>query len=397
MSTLTTSSLLLNLYCSQCGTTHSAHVSQTLSPCCQAPLLCRYDLKSNPVSRTKLSSRPHSLWRYREVLPVFQPENQVSLGEGWTPLLSVPRLANKYGMNRLMLKDEGINPTGSFKARGLSMSISKARENGHTACIVPTAGNAGVAMAAYCARAGMEAVVVMPRHTPDAFRDECLAYGARVVLVDGLINDCATKVREMNPDGRYFDVSTLKEPYRIEGKKTMGYEIAEQFNWQLPDVIMYPTGGGTGLIGIWKAFDEMKQLGWLAPDQPLPRLVAVQSEECCPVVNTFLGKQPDSKNYVGKPTLANGLAVPRPIGEPLMLNVLHESGGTALAVSEQDMVDSTKEICQQEGIFVAPEGGAIWAATKKLLRQGWLNPQEQVLLLNTGSCQKYMDNMKGKW
>lgn len=328
---------------------------------------------------------------------MFQPENQVSLGEGWTPLLPVHRLAHQYGINQLTLKDEGLNPTGSFKARGLSMAISKAKEYGHRALITPTAGNAGVAMAAYCARAGMEAVVVMPRHTPDAFRDECLAYGARVILIDGLINDCAAKVREINADGRYFDVSTLKEPYRIEGKKTMGYEIAEQLNWQLPDVIMYPTGGGTGLIGIWKAFDEMKQLGWLATGLPLPRMVAVQSEECSPVVDTFRGKQPDSKNYVGRPTLANGLAVPRPIGEPLILKVLRESGGTALAVSEEDMVESTKEICQQEGIFVAPEGGAIWAATKKLLQQGWIKPEQHVLLLNTGSCQKYADNMKGKW
>ncbi len=397
MPVLTTSSLLLNLYCSHCGTVHSAQATHTVSPCCQAPLLCQYDLGNNPLSRTDLSSRPHSLWRYMEVLPVFQPENQVSLGEGWTPLLPIERLANQYGLNRLTLKDEGLNPTGSFKARGLSMAISKAKEYGHHACIVPTAGNAGVAMAAYCARAGMEAVVVMPRHTPDAFKDECLAYGAQVILIDGLINDCAAIVREMNPDGRYFDVSTLKEPYRIEGKKTMGYEIAEQLNWQLPDVIMYPTGGGTGLIGIWKAFDEMKQLGWLAPDQPLPRMVAVQSEECSPVVDTFLGKQPDSKNYVGKPTLANGLAVPRPIGEPLMLNVLHESRGTALAVSEEEMIEGTREICQQEGIFVAPEGGAIWAATKKLLHQGWIRPEEHVLLLNTGSCQKYADNMQGKW
>lgn len=359
--------------------------------------MCRYDLKENLVSRADLHSRPYSLWRYKEVLPVFKPENQVSLGEGWTPLLPINRLANQYRMSQLTLKDEGLNPTGSFKARGLSMAISKAKENGHLACIIPTAGNAGVAMAAYCARAGMEAVVVMPRHTPDAFKDECLAYQAQVILIDGLINDCAAKVQELNPDGRYFDVSTLKESYRIEGKKTMGYEIAEQLNWQLPDVIMYPTGGGTGLIGIWKAFDEMKKLGWLTPDQPLPRMVAVQSEECSPVVDTFLGKQPNSKNYMGRPTLANGLAVPRPIGEPLMLDVLRESGGMALAISEEEMVEGTKEICQQEGIFVAPEGGAIWAATKKLLHQGWIKPEEHVLLLNTGSCQKYADNMKGRW
>ncbi len=397
MPVLTTPSLLLDLHCSHCGQSHSAFEEQTLSTCCQAPLLCRYALEENTVSKADLLTRPATLWRYREMLPVLHSENQISLGEGWTPLLPVDRLAGQYGMKQLTLKDEGLNPTGSFKARGLSLAVSKARENGSRGCIIPTAGNAGVAMAAYCARAGMEAVVVMPRHTPDAFKDECLAYNARLILVDGLINDCAAKVRELNPDGRYFDVSTLKEPYRIEGKKTMGYEIAEQLHWQLPDVIMYPTGGGTGLIGIWKAFDEMKQLGWLAPDQPLPRMVAVQSEECSPVVDTFLGKQLNSKNYVGRPTLANGLAVPRPIGEPLMLYVLKESNGTALTVSEEEMVEGVKEISRLEGIFVAPEGGAIWAATKKLLHQGWIRPEEHVLLLNTGSCQKYADNMKGKW
>ncbi|WP_373513369.1 threonine synthase [Persicitalea sp.] len=397
MPVLTTPSLLLDLHCSNCGKPHSAFELQTLSTCCQAPLLCRYALDENRISKTDLLTRPATLWRYEEVLPVLHAENQVSLGEGWTPLLPVNRLVGLHGMGQLTLKDEGLNPTGSFKARGLSMAVSKAKENGAQACIIPTAGNAGVAMAAYCARAGMEAVVVMPRHTPEAFKDECLAYQAQVIFIDGLINDCAAKVRELNHDGRYFDVSTLKEPYRIEGKKTMGFEIAEQLNWQLPDVIMYPTGGGTGLIGIWKAFDEMKQLGWLAPNQPLPRMVAVQSEECSPVVDTFLGKQPNSKNYVGKPTIANGLAVPRPIGEPLMLHILRESNGTALTVSEDEMVEGVKEICREEGIFVAPEGGAIWAATKKLLHQGWIKPEEHVLLLNTGSCQKYAENMNGRW
>ena len=337
------------------------------------------------------------MWRYAEMLPVLQPENQITLGEGFTPVLMLPRLAGAFGFNYVSLKDEGLNPTGSFKARGLCMAIAKAKEHGETACIIPTAGNAGVAMAAYCARAGLEAVVVMPRHTPDAFKEACIGYGARLVLVDGLINDCAAKAHELNHNGRYFDVSTLKEPYRLEGKKTMGYEIAEQFNWQLPDVIMYPTGGGTGLIGIWKAFHEMKALGWLSQEQALPRMVAVQAENCAPVVDTYQGKQPHSKQYVGKPTIANGLAVPRPIGEPLMLDVLRESGGTALTVSENDMLDGISELCRYEGIFAAPEGGAIWAAAKKLRHQGWLRPDERVLLLNTGSGQNYLDNVKGKW
>jgi len=397
MQLLTTISLLDDLCCANCGHAHTAHARQTLSTCCQAPLLCRYNLSEGSISKTDLSTRVASLWRYEELLPVFQPENRVSLGEGFTPLLSLGRLADQYGLHNLSLKDEGLNPTGSFKARGLSLAISKAKENGERACIIPTAGNAGVATAAYCARAGLEAVVVMPRHTPDAFKEECLAYGARLVLVDGLINDCAAKVQELNQNGACFDVSTLKEPYRLEGKKTMGYEIAEQLNWQLPDVIMYPTGGGTGLIGIWKAFREMQQLGWLSADQPLPRMVAVQAQECCPIVTTFEGKQANCKQYIGKPTLANGLAVPRPIGEPLMLNVLRESAGTAIAVSENDMVDGVRELCRHEGIFAAPEGGAIWSATKKLVQQGWILPDEHVLLLNTGSGQKYMDNLKGKW
>ena len=337
------------------------------------------------------------MWRYKEVLPVFRPENQVTLGEGFTPILSLPKLADAFGFDHISLKDEGLNPTGSFKARGLCMAIAKAKENGETACIIPTAGNAGVAMAAYCARAGLEAVVVMPRHTPNAFKEECIGYGARLVLIDGLINDCAAKAHELNRYGQYFDVSTLKEPYRLEGKKTMGYEIAEQLHWRLPDVIMYPTGGGTGLIGIWKAFQEMKALGWLGQEQVLPRMVAVQAENCAPVVHTYQGKQLNSKQFVGAPTIANGLAVPRPIGEPLMLNVLRESGGTAISVSEDDMLDGVSELCRYAGIFAAPEGGAIWVAAKKLLHRGWLQPDEHVLLLNTGSGQKYLDNVKGKW
>jgi len=392
----TTSSLLKELQCSQCGKTYSALTRQTLSPCCQMPLLTRYNLEAG-FPKEALLTRSKTLWRYEEVLPVLEPENQVSLGEGFTPLLTLGRLGAQYEVGKLTLKDEGLNPTGSFKARGLSLAISKAKEIGERACIIPTAGNAGVAMAAYCARGGLEAVVVMPRHTPDAFKEECIGYNARLILIDGLINDCAAKVKELNQDNAYFDVSTLKEPYRIEGKKTMGYEIAEQLNWQLPDVIMYPTGGGTGLIGIWKAFHEMKALGWLPDDLPLPRMVAVQAQNCSPVVDTYTGKQANSKNYLGRPTLANGLAVPQPIGEPLMLDVLRESGGTALAISEEAMLAGVSELARQEGIFAAPEGGAIWAATKQLMRQGWIKPHDHVLLLNTGSGQKYLDNIKGRW
>ncbi|MFN8343793.1 MAG: threonine synthase [Spirosomataceae bacterium] len=389
-------SLLSHLTCSQCGQPHSAFVTQTVSGCCRMPLLSQYDLVMG-LSKQELIFRAPTLWRYQELLPVFEPKNQVTLGEGFTPILKLNRLASAHSVQHLFLKDEGQNPTGSFKARGLCMAVSKAKELGKNACIIPTAGNAGVAMAAYCAKAGLEAIVVMPRHTPEAFKEECVGYGAQLILIDGLINDCAAKVQEMNRDGRFFDVSTLKEPYRLEGKKTMGYEIAEQMDWQLPDVILYPTGGGTGLIGIWKAFREMQALGWLSPDQSLPRMVAVQTENCSPIVDTFWGKQPNSKQYVGKPTLANGLAVPRPIGEPLMLQVMRESAGTAIAVSEEDLLEGISEICRYEGLFVAPEGGAIWAAHKKLLHRGWLKKDEKVLLLNTGSGDKYLDNIKGKW
>lgn len=348
------------------------------------------------LSRDLLTA-DQSLWRYAAVLPILDSANQVSLGEGLTPLLNLSRLADRYNLRQLTVKDEGLNPTGSFKARGLSVAVSKAKENGETGCIIPTAGNAGVAMAAYCARAGMEAIVVMPRHTPDAFKDACRGYGAQLLLVDGLINDCAAKVRQINQDRRYFDVSTLKEPYRLEGKKTMGYELVEQLDWQVPDVILYPTGGGTGLVGIWKAFAEMKALGWLPEGIRLPRMVAVQAEACSPVVDTYLGKQANSKQYVGKPTLANGLAVPRPIGEPLMLDVLRESNGTAITVSDADMLTGVRELNSREGLFVAPEGGAIWAAAKELLRTGWLQPDEHILLLNTGSGQLYLDNLREAW
>ncbi len=389
-------SLLSHLTCSNCGNIHSAFHTQTLSVCCQLPLLSHYQI-NNSIQKEDILESNTTLWRYAALLPVLNPANRVSLGEGLTPILDLSKLAELHSFHKLSLKDEGLNPTGSFKARGLSLAISKAKENGETACIIPTAGNAGVAMAAYCARAGMEAVVVMPRHTPDAFKDHCLAYGAELLLIDGLINDCAAKVKALNENRRYADMSTLKEPYRLEGKKTMGFEIAEQLAYDLPDVIMYPTGGGTGLIGIWKAFRELQQLGWLANDARLPRMVAVQAAECSPIFDTFSGKQTNSKNYVGRPTLANGLAVPRPIGEPLMLQVLAESNGTAITVSETDMLQGVLELSSKEGIFVAPEGGAIWAAAKQLLQSGWIRSDEHILLLNTGSAQLYLDNLKDLW
>ncbi|WP_162056039.1 threonine synthase [Pontibacter pamirensis] len=393
---ITAKSLISSLECSCCGKPYTAFEFHRLSPCCQLPLLAGYDLEE-PLSKEMLHRRPGTMWRYRELLPVLHEKNIVSLGEGFTPILSLHTLADKYGFKELLLKDEGQNPTGSFKARGLSMAVSKAKEFGVEGCIIPTAGNAGVALAAYCARAGIKAVVVMPRHTPKAFREECFWYGAEVHLVDGLINDCAAKAGELNADSSLLDVSTLKEPYRLEGKKTMGYEIAEQLDWQLPDVILYPAGGGTGLIGIWKAFHELKVLGWLPPDIRLPRMIAVQAENCMPLVETFFGRQQNAQHYVGRPTIANGLAVPRPLGEQLMLKTLSESGGTAISVTEEEMVLGMQELGRSEGLFVAPEGAALWMAARKLLATGSILPEEQVLLLNTGSGQKYMQNVEGKY
>lgn len=330
-----------------------------------------------------------SMWRYFPWLPVFDRANIVSLGEGFTPVIMMDKLAGSLGLDRLSLKDESLNPTGSFKARGMSMAISKAKELGIHRCIVPTAGNAGGAMSAYCARAGMEAIVVMPRHTPHAFKEECEKFGATLILEDGLISDCARRVAEMNRDGVYFDVSTLKEPYRLEGKKTLGYEIAEQFGWELPDVILYPTGGGTGLIGMWKAFKEMIAMGWIA--DKLPRMYCVQAENCQPILETWFGRQQNAQHYSGKATIASGLAVPNPMGEALIIRVMRESGGLPVSVSENEILSASNEIARQEGLLIAPEGGALLAALKHLVHNGSVQGSEKILLLNTGSGYKYLD------
>ncbi|GAC1374160.1 MAG: threonine synthase [Hymenobacter sp.] len=388
-------SRLAALHCSNCGTVHSAFDLQRVSTCCSLPLVADYDLRES-LGRDIIDQADSSMWRYGALLPLLHDENKVTLGEGMTPMLKLPRLAAQHELASLLLKDEGQNPTGSFKARGLSMAVSKAKELGVEGCIIPTAGNAGVAMAAYCARAGLKAVVVMPRHTPQAFKEECYWYGADVELVDGLISDCGARVRQRNADGALLDISTLKEPYRLEGKKTMGYEIAEQLNWELPDVLLYPAGGGTGLIGIWKAFQEMKALGWLAPEIRLPRMVAVQAENCSPLLETFEGRQANCHSYQGRATLANGLAVPHPLGEAMMLRVLRESNGTVVAVSEEGMLNGMRDLGHQEGLFVAPEGGAVWTAARQLLATGWLHRDEKILLLNTGNGQKYMENVAGR-
>lgn len=381
---------LSQLACSQCGKVYSAFELQTFSPCCRQPLVAEYNLAEAP-RKTVLYNRPATMWRYKEVLPIFEEENIVSLGEGMTPILELKRLQAQYELPNLLLKDESKNPTGSFKARGLSAAVSKAKEFGVHTCIIPTAGNAGGALAAYCAKAGMKAIVVMPRHTPQVFKDECDLYGAELILVDGLISDCAKKVAQLKESINCFDISTMKEPYRLEGKKTMGYEIAEQFNWTLPDVILYPTGGGTGLIGMWKAFKEMQQLGWIG--DKLPRLYAIQAENCQPVVQTWKGLQPNAKNYIGKPSLANGLAVPNPFAENMILQAMSQSKGQPLAVADADMVAAVKEIAREEGLIIAPEGGALWKGLLQLVNDGAVQRAEKILLLNTGSGYKYLENI----
>jgi threonine synthase len=326
------------------------------------------------------------MWRYIELLPLFNPENIVSLGEGWTKIHSLNKLADKYNLHRVLLKDESTNPTGSFKARGISMAISKAKELGIQHCVIPTAGNAGGALAAYCAKANIGATVIMPRHTADTLKEECLLYGAELILVDGLIDSCGKLAKRMAEEKGYFDVSTMKEPYRLEGKKTIGLEIAEQLNWHLPDVIIYPTGGGTGLIGMWKAFAEMQQLGWITGK--LPRMVIVQSDNCAPMMHMHKNGEIPS-TFHPLPSLAYGLAVPYPFAKDLMMNVINESGGTVVTVSEGEIEDGVKEVALEEGFLLSPEGSSTFKAMEKLGHSGWIKEDETVLLFNTGSWYKY--------
>jgi threonine synthase len=382
---------LSHLECFRCHKIYEiGNGPHTFATCCNQPLIAKYGLIAR-LLRMDLFKRQADMWRYFEMLPVIHRKNIVSLGEGMTPVLTVERLRDKYEIPNLYLKDESNNPTGSFKARGLSVAVSKAKEYGIERCILSTAGNAGGAMAAYCAAADIQATVVMPRHTPAVFKQECELYNADLILVDGLISDCGRKVLELNKKDTFFDLSTLKEPFRLEGKKTLGYEIAEQFNWQLPDVIIYPTGGGTGLIGIWKAFHEMIDLGWIMGK--LPKMIAVQSQNCNPIVKTWNREIPDCKSYLGNPSIANGLAVPNPFGEDMILQALNESKGIALAVKEEEIIKGVKEISKVQGLLVAPEGAAVWAALLNLLETGFVQRTEKILLLNTGSGYKYLENL----
>ncbi|MEP1094731.1 MAG: threonine synthase [Cyclobacteriaceae bacterium] len=388
-STLQLQSFATDLACSQCGELYSLNAIQYFSTCCEKPLVVNY-LQENTFNKSELQGRENSMWRYSEMLPLTDNSNKVSLGEGMTPILPMDRIAKKYGFANLFVKDEGQNPTGSFKSRGLSMAISKAKELGIIECVIPTAGNAGGAMSAYCAAAGMKATVIMPRHTPKPFQDECRFFGADLKLVDGLIDRCGEMAAEFQKETGAFNMSTLKEPYRLEGKKTMGYEIAEQLNWELPDVIVYPTGGGTGLIGIWKAFHEMIEMGWIDGSH-LPRMIVVQSLNCAPMVHFVEGN--NSGGHYGE-SKANGLAVPKAFGKDLIKNVVRESNGGAIAVSEESLLRNAKELSRAEGISFSPEGGATMAGLLDLVTLGAISREEKILLINTGNASKYMDHLQ---
>ncbi len=379
-----------HLECSKTGKSYQPNRLYNLSEAGK-PLLVRYDLGKAAQTLTKesLKGRVSSLWRYREVLPVVDDENIISLGEGWTPLLHARRLGGQFGFSRLYLKDESPNPTGSFKARGQTVAISMARELGVRKLAIPTAGNAGGAMSAYAAAAGMEAHVFMPSDTPAANRIECQQLGAHVTLIDGLITDCGAEVAQRKAAEGWFDVSTLKEPYRIEGKKTMGYELAEQSGWELPDVILYPTGGGTGLIGMWKAFDEMEEMGWIGSKRP--RMFSVQAAGCAPIVRAFENGWDEAPEFENAHTVASGLRVPRAIGDFIMLNILRQSRGGAVSVTDEEMIADTRVVGSAEGLFCAPEGAACFSALRKLLAAGQVASTEKIVLFNTGTGVKYLE------
>ncbi len=381
---------LSHLECSRCGTRYEA--GQALNLCtCGGPLLVRYDLEKarQNWSREWLMRAPSTMWRYAPVLPVSKPESIVSLGEGFTPLVRAKRLGPQMGAPQLWIKDEGINPTGSFKARGLSCAISMCAELGIKKVAIPSAGNAASAMAAYAAAAGIEAHIFMPRDVPQSNYIECKSFGAHVTLVDGLISDCGRIVGERKAAEGWFEVSTLKEPYRIEGKKTMGYEVAEQFQWELPDVIFYPTGGGVGMIGMWKAFAEMEAMGWISSKRP--KMIAVQVEGCQPVVRAFEQGAEFSEFWKDAHTVASGLRVPKPLGDFLVLQAVRQSGGCAIAVSDDEMLAAGVELASMEGMFAAPEGAACVAALRKLLASGFLSSNDRMVIYNTGAGLKYLE------
>ena len=384
---MTTATNVMELECSECASKFDAGVEQHLCTCGK-PLLVRYDLKNAPVTLTleNLSTRAKTLWRYREVLPPGEP---VTLGEGMTPLIYTTRLGASMGLQRLFVKDEGLNPTGSFKARGMTVAVTRAKKLGATVLAAPTAGNAGGALAAYAAAAGIPAVIVMPSDTPASNVMECQAFGAKVIKLNGLISDCGKYVAERKDREGWYDVSTLKEPYRVEGKKTMGYELWEQFGGKLPDVILYPTGGGVGLIGMCKAFDEMQEMGWIGAERP--RMVAVQAEGCAPIVKAWQSHRDAAEFFPNAATIASGLRVPSPLGDLMMLRMLRQTNGTALAVSDAEMLQAGRELASLEGILAAPEGAATMIGARKLAASGWIKPEQTVVLFNTGTGYKYSE------
>src|SRR5712691_2915297 len=358
---------------------------------CGAPLLARYDLdKARAWARDSLEGRDANMWRYRELMPLFDGEAPVTLGEGFTPLFHARALGATLGLDRLYIKDESLNPTNSFKARGQSAAITRAKYLGARTIALPTAGNAGNAAAAYSAAAGLACEVFIPRDAKRPFVDECRLYGAHVTLVDGLITDAGRIAAETGTPLGWYDVSTLKEPYRIEGKKTMAYELAEQLQWQWPDWIVYPTGGGTGMVGMWKAFDEIERIGWIDKGKR-PRMVSVQAENCAPIVRAFQQGTERAQPWEGASTLADGLRVPRAIGDFLILRAIRESGGTALSVSDRSMVEGMLDIGKHEGVSAAPEGGAALVAIERLVADGSIKPRDTVILFNTGGALKYLD------
>ena len=384
-------SLFTQLRCSACGEIFPAHAPQTVCASCGKALVAEYDLEraKRQLSREQFSKREGSLWRYRELLPVVDDSMIRSLGEGWTPLLPAGRLGEELGLRSLFIKEEGYNPTLSFKARGISVAVSKALELGIREIAMPSAGNAGGALAAYAARAGLKARVFVPRDTPAVNIREIRFYGAEVYLIDGDISDCAKAMHQSERRSTWFDMSTMKEPYRLEGKKTMGFELAEQFGWELPDVIIYPTGGGTGLIGMWKAFHEMEQLGWIKGKKP--RMVAVQAEGCAPIVRAFEARKKESQFWEAAQTVASGLRVPKAFADHLILQALYDSDGCAIAVSDQNLLLEMRRAASLGGILFCPEGAAALAALRQLVRDRFIAPADRVVVYNTGSGYKYAE------
>lgn len=383
-------STLLQLACPECGAVFDAEIVQTVCKSCDSPLLAQYDIArlAQVFTRAEMTHRPSGLWRWAELLPVRDSSFQCTLGEGDTPLLKADRLGTEFRMEGLYIKEEGRNPTGTFKARGMAVAVSRAVELGVEAVVIPTAGNAGGALASYAARAGLDAHIFMPLDVPIANRKEVVIAGADLRSVDGLIDEAGRQAAALAEDEGWLCVATFKEPYRVEGKKTMGFEIAEAFGWDLPEVIIYPTGGGTGLVGMWKAFDELEALGWI--DERRPRMVSVQADGCAPIVRAIERGDPRVRRWEDASTIAHGLRVPGVYADRLVLRVIRESGGTAIAVTDDEICEAQAQIARCEGVFACPEGAATLAALRHLIHQGWISPDERVVLFNTGSGLKYL-------